>query len=145
MLPEEVSPVKLPKVPAMVELPVTVMPPEETVKVVTVGPVAKTRFPVPVVPVTEERRLAAVMVETRFFEASVATNCEAVSPEKLMVPEEVMPATPLMTPLVTSQVLLFMSILSSPSPMVRVPVVVNVPEILLELMVPPERVIVSGI
>ena len=49
IVPEEDRPVRLPKVPVMVELPVTVMPPEVTVKVLTLGLVAKTMLPVPVV------------------------------------------------------------------------------------------------
>jgi len=98
IVPEEVRPVKLVKVPAMVELPVTAIPPEETVKVVTVGEVAKTKFPVPVVPVTEALRLSAVIELVRFFEASVATNLEAVRPEKLIVPEEVIPVAAAIAP-----------------------------------------------
>ena len=50
------------------------------------GDVSKTRFPVPVVPVTEAKRFAEVMVFTRFFEASVATSREAVRPERLTKP-----------------------------------------------------------
>ena len=89
IVPEEVNPVKEVSAPAIVELPVTAIPPDETVKVVTLGEVAKTKSPVPVVPVTEERRSADAMLDTRFFEASVATKLEAVRPEKLMVPEAV--------------------------------------------------------
>ena len=47
------------------------------------GEMEKTRLPVPVVPVTEESKLAAVIVETKFLEASVATRREAVRPETL--------------------------------------------------------------
>ncbi len=56
---------------------------------VKVGEALKTKFPVPVVPVTEERRSAARMVETRFFEASVATNLEAVRLERVVTPATV--------------------------------------------------------
>ena len=54
---------------------------------VKVGEALKTKFPVPVVPVTEERRSAARMVETRFFEASVATKREGVRFESVVTPE----------------------------------------------------------
>jgi hypothetical protein len=56
---------------------------------VNVGEAENTRFPVPVVPVTDERRLAAVIVDTRFFEASVATSLDAVRFEPVMFPETV--------------------------------------------------------
>lgn len=49
IVPEEDRPVRLPKVPVMVELPVTAIPPEVTVKVLTLGLVARTILPVPVV------------------------------------------------------------------------------------------------
>jgi len=45
---------------------------------VSEGLLEKTKFEVPVVPVTDARRFAAVIVETRFFEASVATRRDAV-------------------------------------------------------------------
>ena len=54
-----------------------------SVGVTNVGEVSKTKLPVPVVPVTEESRLAAVIVETRTLEPSVATRREAVRPESV--------------------------------------------------------------
>ncbi len=47
---------------------------------VNVGDAEKTKFPVPVVPVTEDARFAAVIVEVRFDEPSVATRRDAVRP-----------------------------------------------------------------
>ena len=47
------------------------------------GEMEKTRLPVPVVPVTEESKLAAVMVDARFLDASVTTRREAVREEIL--------------------------------------------------------------
>src|SRR5690606_16173270 len=70
---------------------------------VNVGDSLNTRLPVPVVPVTDEARLAAVMVLVRFFEPSVATRREAVRPEVVpgaaaMAPEELTPkGSPLRT------------------------------------------------
>ena len=63
---------------------------------VNVGEIESTRFPVPVTPVisdTDEARFAAVMVDTRFFEASVATRRDAVRPENESVPVALMFAT----------------------------------------------------
>lgn len=64
------------------------------VGVMKVGEVSKTKLPVPVVPVTEASRLAEVIVDTKFFETSVATNLEAERPEILIVPEEESPVKP---------------------------------------------------
>lgn len=51
-----------------------------------VGLVEKTRFPaVPVVPVTEERRLPAVIVEASILLPSVATRREAVRLERVVL------------------------------------------------------------
>ena len=62
------------------------------VGVVSVGELENTKFPaVPVVPETDDSRFAAVMVETRFFEPSVATRREAVRPPKFTVPVAVRP------------------------------------------------------
>jgi len=55
---------------------------------VNVGLIESTRFPVPVTPVisdTDDARFAEVIVDTRFFDASVATRRDAVRPESLMV------------------------------------------------------------
>lgn len=83
-------------------VPVTlVMTPEAGVPragVIKVGEVPKTKLPVPVVPVTEEARLAEVMVVARLEDPSVATRRFAVSPEKVMVPEEETPVAPVMAP-----------------------------------------------
>src|SRR3989344_5164844 len=53
---------------------------------VNVGEALKTRLPVPVVPVTDERRLAAEIVETRTLLPSVATRREAVRLERVVAP-----------------------------------------------------------
>jgi hypothetical protein len=68
---------------------------------VSVGDADSTKFPVPVEPVTslsDETRFARVRVDTRFFEASVATSLDAVRPDKVTVPDEVIPAAAVMTP-----------------------------------------------
>src|SRR5665811_1448900 len=112
-----------------------------------VGEVENTKLLVPVVPVTEASRLAAVIVETKFLLASVATIREAVRPDKLIVPLEVNPVSPLTTPAeVISQILEFMATVPPPPPMVTVPVEVPVLilvaklEEALILKIPPEKV-----
>ena len=69
----------------------------------------------------------------------------AAAPDKVMCPEEVRAVTPVMAPPeLTSQLLELITMASPPSPMVRVPVVVKVPEMLLEPMVPPDTVRASA-
>lgn len=97
--PEEVSPVRPDRVPAIVEAPVTLTPPEETVSEVKVGEAAKTRSPVPVVPETEDNKLAEEIVLVRFFEALVATRRLAVRAAKVavLVTFRVLAVRPLLT------------------------------------------------
>ena len=61
------------------------------IELVKNGAVAKTKLPEPVVPVTEERRLAEVIVLVTLLEPSVANNREAVDDARLTVPERVAP------------------------------------------------------
>ena len=81
-------------------------------EVLNVGEVAKTKFPVPVVPVTEARRFAAVMVETRFFDASVATRREAVRPVMFTLPVMVFVAPSVMRVVSAESTISFPTILS---------------------------------
>ena len=135
---------------ARVEVPVTARVPELVVFAnaavpVKVGAPENTKSPEPVVPVTDEARLAAVMVETKLELPSVVTNREPVRPEKLIVPDEENPVNPEPTPApLMSQVLELKMMLSPPSPMVRAPVVVRVPLALLEPMLPPMIEMVSA-
>lgn len=58
-----------------------------------VGLALKTRLPVPVVPVTDEAKLAAVMVLVKAPPVVVATKRSGVRPLKVIVPEEVRPVS----------------------------------------------------
>ena len=66
-------------------------------------------------------------------------------PEVVVSPDEVTEAKEAAPAEVTSQLLASITMLSPLSPMVRVPVVVSVPEMLLEPMVPPLMVSASDI
>src|SRR3990167_1468513 len=85
--PEE----RVPMLDRLREASIHCVPPIER-EVAKSGAVSNTRSPVPVVPVTEARRFAAVIVETRTFEPSVATKREAVRLESVTVP--VTPSVP---------------------------------------------------
>jgi hypothetical protein len=116
-------------VPDIVRVLDIVIAAAETVPV-RVGEAEKTKLPaVPVSSVTERAKLAEDIELTKFLEASVATNLEAVNPEKLMVPEEVIPVSPEATPAaVTSQTLELIVTLSPLSPRVTTPLAVRVLE-----------------
>ena len=132
------------EVPVNERLPVPAMLAKVEVAV-NVGAAEKTKLPEPVVPVTDEARLAAVMVLTKLLVPSVATRREPVRPAKLMVPEEEKPVNPEPAPAPEiSQVLELKMMLSPPSPIVKAPVVVKVPLALLEPIEPPMMLIVSA-
>ena len=68
-------------------------------ELVIAGEVLKTATPpVPVSSDSESDKAAEAPVETKLEEPSVKTALEAVRPEKLIVPDEVMPVAPVITP-----------------------------------------------
>lgn len=69
-----------------------------TSEVVMVGDVPKTATPEPVSSVNEVAKTEEAKDETKFLDPSVATTDEAVSPEKVMVPDDVIPVAPVMAP-----------------------------------------------
>ena len=84
--------------PERVRLPEAVRAAEFTVPV-KVGLALKTRLPaVPVVPVTELKRFAAVMVLVSWPPVVVATSLLAVRPLKVIVPDDVTPVAAVMAP-----------------------------------------------
>ena len=88
------SVVPTPEVDRSVKLEPTAVPPVtigEVMLVVNVGEVPNTTTPLPVSLVIEEARLAEVIEVPRAPPAPEITNLLLVKPEKVMVPEEVMP------------------------------------------------------
>jgi hypothetical protein len=90
-------PVKV-SVPLTVELPVIAAPPEETVNVVKVGAVPNTKLPDPVSSVMELIKTDDKAEEVRLEEPSVNTAREAVRPERVIVPDEVILVAPVIAP-----------------------------------------------
>ena len=118
------------------------------IEVVMSGEVPNTATPVPVSSDNELRRAAEVAVVVRFEDASVKTAREAVRPEKVIVPEDVMPVAPVIAPAAMSMVDESSVKASPPSPSVIIPLAssisfaVNVPATVIvdEAVVASERV-----
>lgn len=139
--PVEVIPVSEPKVPAIVEFPVTAMPPEETVSVVTVGVVPNTNAPEPVSPVTAVARFAedGVARNVATPEPKPETPVEMGSPVALVsVPEDGVPKAPLKVTNAPADPTFTPSAVATPVPRPETPVEIGSP-------VPFVRVIAEGV
>ncbi len=121
-----------------------------TREVVMLGEIEKTANPPPTEPVSSETvaaNAAEVPVVARLDEPSVVTNLEAVKPEKLMVPDEVMPVAPVIAPAPEISKLAESKTLSQFAPIkiaVSAPFEVVIAPIFMALVVVPAPVVAGG-